>query len=405
MTSKFLTTGVRPLRIAMIAPPWLRVPPNGYGGVESMLAALIIGLQRLGVVIDLFGVGGSTVDCPVYSCYSDEQYKFMHTKFEESSVAAAGHLAFALNKIAEDGHYDVIHDHNMFVGPLVLHWATESTSMPPALHTIHGSFFTTADTMAKELPDYTPAWESFSRAHRTWVVGISNFQMKAAPSALRLRELPIVYNGIDLDQWQFRQDKEDYFLTLARLQPAKGIDVAARLCAESNYRLKIAGPVAELTNPDEIIQQVEKPSSPYQHIESFQYFKQKVWPIVKEHQSIEYLGSIEGDVKRQVVARAKALLLPITWDEPFGLAVVEALASGTPVVAMRRGAMPELIQHGKTGFLADDEKELKAYMKRVGDIDPSACRKAVEDRFSSEAMALSYLKRYKKIIAGDHMLP
>src|SRR2546430_10706347 len=106
----------------------------------------------------------------------------MHHRFEDSSVATAINVAFVLNEIAHDGGFDIIHDHNMFVGPLALRWATELASMPPALHTNHWSFFTTADTAKKGLPDYTPAWRALSQARRSYIVGVSDFQMKSAPA-------------------------------------------------------------------------------------------------------------------------------------------------------------------------------------------------------------------------------
>lgn len=386
------------LRVAMIAPPWLRVPPEGYGGIESMLATLIQGLQELDVAVELFAVGGSEPGCPVHACYDGEQYKFMHQAFRNSSPVATGQMSFALNEIVQDGHYDIIHDHSTFVGLLALRWATEYPAMPPALHTAHGAFFTTPDTVAKDLPDYTPAWQAFAQASKVFVVGISQFQMSQGPKALLSRTLPVVYNGVDPAEFTFQPAKQDYFLTLARMMPFKGIHIAAKLCGDMGYPLKIAGPVAEMADPRLVIKEVNAASSPYEATASFKYFKNSIWPLVKEHREIEYLGSISGELKKQTLANAKALLFPLTWDEPFGLVVIEALASGTPVVAMRRGAMAELVQHGKTGFLADTETEFRAFMKRVDEIDPAACRQSVQERFSNRSMAAAYVARYQEVI-------
>lgn len=389
---------MKQLRVAMIAGPWLRVPPKGYGGIEHVVADLIKGLQALDVAVELFGVSGSQPGCPVHAYYDEEQYKFMQTEFKYSSVPAAGHVGLALNDIARDGHYDIIHDHNKSFGPLALQWATERPAMPPGLHTIHGAFFTTEDTIAKGHPDYTPHWRAFSQAKRAFVVGISDFQMHAAPSELRSVTLPTVYNGIDLAKWPFHASKEDYFLTLARCISEKGIHIAANICDQEGLPLKIAGPVADLTHPKDVVQQMEHGDPKYDTNRSVQYFKQALWPIIKRSHAVEYIGNISGETRPKAIGRAKALLFPITWDEPFGLAVVEALACGTPVIAMRRGAMPELIQHGKNGFLADNEAEFRTYMGRVEDIDPAVCRQTVEKQFSSEVMAQAYLERYKEVI-------
>jgi glycosyltransferase involved in cell wall biosynthesis len=386
------------LRVAMIAPPWLRVPPNGYGGVENVIANLVSGLQKLDVEVDLFTVGGSKPSCKVEYCFADEQYQYMHSMFEHASTPAASHLLFALNKIAQDGEYDIIHDHNMWLGPLALRWATESVKMPPALHTNHWSFFTTDDTIAKGQPDYMPGWRELAQAGRVYVNGISDYQMQSAPNELKPRILSPVYNGTDIEKALYEPVKQDYFLTLARFQPEKGIHIAARLCAENDYRLKIAGPISEMMDAGVIINEIKNSQSKYNGSESFEYFKNEVWPIVERSVNIEYLGSIGGREKQSVIAGARALLFPITWDEPFGVAVIEALACGTPVIAMRRGAMSELIRHGENGFLANTEEEFLGYMKRIDEIDPLACRKSAEEQFSSESMARGYLQHYRTII-------
>jgi glycosyltransferase involved in cell wall biosynthesis len=143
--------------------------------------------------------------------------------------------------------------------------------------------------------------------------------------------------------------------------------------------------------------ELANPLSPYRGLADFRYYSDKIFPHVNGQ--IEYVGEIAGKDKMPFINRAKALLFPIKWNEPFGMAVVEALACGTPVVAMNRGAMPEIITHGENGFLANNYQEFKEYMQRVGEIDPKACRASVRQKFSADRAAKGYIDRYKTVIA------
>jgi glycosyltransferase involved in cell wall biosynthesis len=130
----------------------------------------------------------------------------------------------------------------------------------------------------------------------------------------------------------------------------------------------------------------------------FRYYSDEILPYTLRYRNITYSGNLSGARKMKFLSEARALLFPLEYDEPFGMAVIEALACGTPVVAMNRGAMPEIIQHGVNGFLANTEKEFSEYMERVGEIDPAACRASVERLFSADHMATEYIDRYKEVI-------
>lgn len=145
--------------------------------------------------------------------------------------------------------------------------------------------------------------------------------------------------------------------------------------------------------------ELANPLSSYRSNDQFRYYSDKIYPKVLRYRSITYSGNLSGKRKLTFLSQAKALLFPICWDEPFGMAVIEALACGTPVVAMNHGAMPEIIEHGVNGFLANTEEEFIEYMGRVDEIDPHACRRSIEERFSVDAMADSYIARYKDVIA------
>jgi glycosyltransferase involved in cell wall biosynthesis len=135
-------------------------------------------------------------------------------------------------------------------------------------------------------------------------------------------------------------------------------------------------------------------------VTDFRYYSDTILPLVVNNRDIKFLGNVSGKRKQSLISNAKALLFPIDWEEPFGMAVIESQACGTPVVAMNRGAMPEIIQHGVNGFLANSEEEFEMYMQRVDEIDPAECRRTVIEKFSDEVMTAAYIDRYKSVIAG-----
>lgn len=160
----------------------------------------------------------------------------------------------------------------------------------------------------------------------------------------------------------------------------------------------MAGTVADIGSNRKLLSELSSPLSSYRTNIEFRYYSDKVLQHVLAHRNISYVGNIGGAKKMKFISQAKALLFPIEWEEPFGMAVTESLACGTPVVAMNRGAMPEIIEHGVNGFLANDEEEFYEYAERVDEIDSAACRRSVEERFSSDIMALAYIDRYREVI-------
>ncbi|HEX7259459.1 MAG TPA: glycosyltransferase, partial [Candidatus Saccharimonadia bacterium] len=272
----------------------------------------------------------------------------------------------------------------------------------PVLHTIHNSFFN--DNRSIKVPDNHILYEQLSQSRRIWFNGISNAQVSNAPPLLRQKGIPVMYNALDPDLYPFQGNKSDFFLTMGRFTQDKGQAVAARLSAELGYTLKMAGSINGLSSPRELEAVRQDPSHPTNLHPDYMYYQREVAPHVMAG-AIEYVGNVSGNYKLKLMAEAKALLFPIDWEEPFGMAVIEAMACGTPVVAMRRGAMPELIEHGVNGYLADTESEFKHYMQLVDEIDPEACRATVEERFSADHMAEEYLNLYTKVMVADTRLP
>ncbi len=384
------------MRVAMIAPPWLAVPPTGYGGIENVIAALVPELLKLGVNVELFTTGDARVKATKkHWLYPNGQYDQIHKPQYDSMPISLAHLMFALNTIEDDGSFDIIHDHNGFLGPAVLNYAC--SKLPPAIHTLHGPPFTTPDRLELGLPDNLPMWRQFRESGRFFFVGISKALSKSVPTNLKKLMLPAVYNAVDVKQFPFVDKKDDYFITLARFHPDKGQDIAVRACRELGYQLKMAGGVGSITKHADLMLEIGNPLSNYRSLLDFRYFSDQIFPYLLDDK-IEYVGEVSGKYKLEFISHAKALLFPIQWNEPFGMAPIEALACGTPVVAMSRGALPEIIEHGVNGFLASNEKEFKHYMTLVDEIDPAKCRESVKRNFSASIMAKNYLERYQTVL-------
>jgi len=382
----------------MVAPPWLSIPPVGYGGIENVLAVLVPALMKLGVDVELFTVGDSTIRATKnHSLYKSGQYDYIHRPMYDSMPILIAQILFALRTTREAGNFDLIHCHNGFIGPLASVYSDDS--LPPLVHTLHGPPFTTLDRLERNIPDNLPMWREYGLAatNKVYFIGISEALMRPAPRELKHMILKPVHNAVDPSLFPFLAEKSDYFATLARSHPDKGQTIAVQAARKLGVKLKLAGVVADLKRPRQVLMELANPLSRYRGIDDFRYFSDEIFPYLEEDQ-IEYIGDLSGQAKLDFLAGAKALLFPIQWDEPFGMAPIEALACGTPVVAMARGALPEIIQHGVNGFLAHTTREFMQYMRRVDEIDPVVCRRSVEERFSAHHMAREYLQRYKTIL-------
>ena len=392
------------LKVAMIATPWIKIPPQGYGGTEVVVHGLVRQLVKMGVEVELFTTGQSRIrGAKIYHHYTSEQYRYIHRALYESSPIVIGHMLFALNHIQKSRDFDIIHDHNPYIGPLALEWFTQMADMPPAVHTHHGPPYSDLE-IESTIPDNLPMWKQLGGSKRLHYIGISNALMKGAPREIKKQTLPAVHNAIDVRQFPYQPKKENYYITLGRFTRDKGQHTAARLADKLGYRLRMAGNVAGIDSPRKLLLALANPLSKDHQYSDFKYYHDFVWPYTLKNTNIGYVGNLGGDKKLKFIANAKALLFPIDWEEPFGLAPIEAMACGTPVVAMNRGAMPEIIKHGVTGFLANNISEFEEYMQRVDEIDPAACRKLVREKFSVETMGKNYLDRYMQVLQKDKAL-
>jgi glycosyltransferase involved in cell wall biosynthesis len=338
------------MRIAVIAPPWTPVPPPLYGGIESVVHLLATGFQDAGHEVLLYATGDST--CPVPRAHVLEEAEGHRIGM---AVPELRHLMHAYDEIQD---YDIIHDHTV-VGPVY----SERFPELKIVTTNHGPF-------NDELADL------YRRvAHRVPLIAISHAQHKPVPDIPIAR---VIHHGVDVNQFPMGSGEGDYCLFLGRMSPDKGAARARAAASKAGARLRMAAKMRE----------------PWEH----EYYRSEVEPHLDEE--IQYLGEVSHEDKLDLLANARCLLVPIRWNEPFGMVMVEALACGTPVLAFSEGAAPEIVEDGKTGFLCHDEAEMAEAIGRVDELDRADCRAAVEGYFSAKRMVGEHLELFEEIIAG-----
>ena len=375
------------LTVLINAGPWLAVPPAGYGGVENVIATLVPALRERGVRVVLCAAAGSTLEVDeLVETVPEPMFAHLAGPYNQMGGIAHAHMQRVVAVLRERGDgVDLVHDHLEVVGPSVL--AAMGTAAPPVLQTLHWDL--------NKHPDF---YGAFDGGGRVSFVGVSDAQVARAPENLRRQALGAIPLAVDLAQVPFQPEKGPRFLVLARITEYKGQDIAASICRDHGWPLDIAGPVAGARDEAELQAGLVDPESGLHANADVRFHLDRVAPL-EDGEQIRWVGSLSGAEKLWVLGRARALLAPIRWDEPGGTAVVEALAAGTPVVGLARGALPMLVEHGVTGFLADAPAELPALMARVEELDPAACRRAAQERFSAEAMADAYLRRYEEVLA------
>jgi len=339
-----------PLKVAVIAPPWIPVPPPSYGGTESMLDCLCRGLDALGHDVLLIATGDST--CPVERFAPHERGlgTIRTTTVCEMAQAAAGY-----DRAIEWGA-DIVHDHTL-AGPTL----GAATSNIPVVTTNHGPFEGHLATVLRRV------------SRRVALIAISHAQ---ASTARDTQIAAVIHHGLDLRRYHFAPDSGDYALFLGRMSRDKGVHIAIDVARAAGIPLKIAAKMAE---PGEKA-----------------YFERHVRPRLGP--DAVFIGEAGPVEKARLLSGARCLLNPIQWDEPFGLVAIEALASGTPVVTTPRGAMPELVDDGVTGFVRPNMEGLAHAVLNIDAIDREKCRRVAEERFSMERMTRDHVRLYHRIV-------
>ncbi len=355
------------LRIAQIAPPFEAVPPAGYGGTERVIATLTEELVRRGHEVTLFASGDSVTSARLIPTVPRALW---HTQpmYEDLTPFWEVILGQVLSHIEE---FDVIHSHLDYFG-----FSLARAQIRPVVTTLHGRL---------DLAHLQPLYAEFRDVA---LVSISSSQRRPIPEANWLTTVP---HGIDLAQFTFNPTRGDYLAFLGRISPDKGVDTAIRVARRAGMPLKIAARLP-LSFPDNANARLDRA-----------YFEQRVRPLL-DCGEVELMGEVGGTEKDRFLGQAAALLFPIAWPEPFGLVMVEALACGTPVLALDCGSVPEVLRDGMTGFIRRTEEELAEVVTRVGEIDRSLCRAEVERRFSPTAMAAAYEGVYAQVIEQQSTL-
>ncbi|EHY87656.1 glycosyltransferase family 4 protein [Saccharomonospora azurea] len=336
-------------RIAMIAPPWFELPPSAYGGIEAMAGDLIEQLALRGVDLTLVGVGRNGTPADFVPTYDTPNEDRLGQVLPEVTHAAE------LTDIIEKIDPDVVHDHSL-AGPLM----ARGRSMPTVL-TAHGPVNGEMGRYYRGLGDSVQ------------LVAVSDAQRRLAPD---LNWVGTVHNAVRVDRFPFREDKEDYALFLGRACVEKGIPQAIAAARRAGIHLKIA---AKCREPEEKA-----------------YFEREIAPLLGP--GVEWLGEADRARKAELLQSARCLVFPVSWEEPFGIVMVEAMACGTPVVGFRRGSVPEVVTHGRTGYVCDDVEGLADAIGRVGELSPHDCRREAELRFDVEMMADRYARIYQSVL-------
>ena len=347
-------------RIALIVSPWFPVPPSGYGGIEIVAHNLARELTERGHKVTVLGRQGSHGPYETVALAPESWQKDLGT---ENHISRETLFLYRAYETVRRRSFDVIHDHSGLIGILV---ASQARLQAPVVATLHGS-------LSEAQGDFLRAV-----ARQVNLVAISHAQ-QATVAGVEWRG--VVHNAVDATQYQAVTDpgqKEDYIVELARINPDKGQHIAIEVAKRLNTRLVLAGKV----DPD-----------------AEDYFEESIRPNLNGN--VEWRENVKGKEKAKLLANARALVFPIQWEEPFGMAMVEAMVSGTPVIAFRNGAAGEVVEDGVTGFLADELDGMVEAFDQLGEIDLKKCAERAAERFGLERMARGYCNVYERAIEAD----
>jgi glycosyltransferase involved in cell wall biosynthesis len=341
------------MRIAQVAPLYESVPPKLYGATQRIISYLTEELVRLGHQVTLFASAESQTKAELVPICPRGLWR------DTAVWETLTHHVLQLERLTQQAErFDVVHFHG---DPL--HYPLARRLPCASVTTVHGLL----------LPvDHGPLFEEFSDAP---LVSISDEQRRPLPDANWQATVP---HGLPPDLLRFCERPGDYLVFLGRIAPEKRVDRAIEIARRAGKKLKIAAKVG---------------------FGERDYFQREVEPLLRASRDfVDYLGEVDDAGKNEILGNAAALLFPIDWPEPFGLVVIEALACGTPVVAFRRGAVPEILDDGETGFLVDSVEEAVRAVGCIAELSRRVCRQAFEERFTAERMTRDYLRVYQRLI-------
>ena len=347
------------LKIAQLAPPWIPVPPPKYGGTELIVSHLADGLVSRGHKVTLFASGDSKTKAKLIPVFPKSLYG-KKVSWDDPFSPLLQVIACA-EKLKD---FDIIHNHFHYWG-LSLCFFTKAKTIT----TYHGDF--------NSIPKNTPKHKLLEKFKNLNFVSISNSQRRI--QGLKINFLATIYNGIDISKFQFSKTPGKYLAWLGRITPKKGLLESIAISKKTKIPLKIAGRIDQLAPRD------------------INFYNNKVKPLIDGKQ-INYLGEIGPKKKSDFLKNALVLVNPITWEEPFGLVMAEAMACGTPVIVFDRGAAKEVVKDKKTGFVVKNISQAVKAVKEIENIKREECRLWVEKNFSKEKMVDEYEKLYYKIL-------
>ncbi|TDN86387.1 glycosyltransferase involved in cell wall biosynthesis [Salegentibacter sp. 24] len=338
------------MRIAILSSIAWRTPPEKYGPWEQVASNLTEGLVDKGHKVSLFATGNSLTKAELnWVC----KLPYEEDKENDPKVLECLHISHLMEQAQR---FDIIHNHFDFL-PL----SYSGLIKTPMITTIHGF----------SSPKILPVYKKYNKTAA--YVSISDSDRNKD-----LDYLATIYHGLDPEKFTFKKEKEDYLLFLGRIHPHKGTHAAIEIAKKSGFALKIAGLIQDEA-----------------------YFNSEIKPFI-DNKNVQYLGNVGPEVRDKLLGGAKALLHPIFFQEPFGLSVLEAMFCGTPVIAFKRGSMPELIVPGKTGFLPNTISEAVLAVKALARLDPSICRAHAVKYFSLDTMVSAYIKAYHTVIGQNN---
>ena len=339
------------MKIAQVAPLWESVPPKLYGGTERIVSYITEELVRMGHEVTLFASGDSDTAARL-EAVCPQALRLNTGIFNRDAPM----LMLQERSLGAEGDFDVIHSHLDFLGfPLA------RRNPRPVVTTLHGRL---------DLPELQPVFREFADMP---LVSISDAQRRPLPWA---NWQATIHHGLPAHLYNYHSQPRGYLAFLGRISPEKRPDHAIEVAKRTGLPLRIAAKV----DPADL-----------------QYYRSEIEPLL-DHPLIEFIGEISDAEKNDFVGNALALVCPYDWPEPFGLVLIEALACGTPVLAYRRGSIPEIIEHGTTGFVSENLTEMVAAVERIKEIDRQQCRAFFDQRFTADRMARDYVALYERII-------
>ena len=363
------------MKIAHIASPWFAVPPKTYGGTENVIDTLIEEQVEQGHEVTLYAPADARTSAKLVS--------FFPRSLIEASVPWEAHLKAYYhlhNAVAsiKQHTFDIVHVHlsspsDMYLFPLMADLET------PHVMTLHSRFpfDNLPNGWAGDVdPLYIQEWGSAMP-----MVAISNHARDEVPYPLNF--VGVVYHGLSMEEYRpAKRKRDDFFVWLGRCVPDKGTHLAIQAAQDAGVPIILAGTV-DRGNP-----------------ESIRYFQDMIKPLI-DKKNVRYIGPVNTKEKIRLLSRARGFLNPIEWEEPFGMVMIEAMALGCPVISFARGAAPEIIASGKTGFLVQDVAEMTRCIPHIDEIDRDGVRQYVVEHFSARVMAENYLKVYRQVIAAS----